>query len=373
MTILVLNAGSSSLKFNVFRDEQVLLKGTEERISSEPQALEAAFDHVFAKLRETMSGDMKIDAVGHRVVHGGDRFPEAVIIDSKVEAGIEELGSLAPLHNPHNLAGYRAARARLPEATHVAVFDTAFHHTLPPLAYNYALPAEYLAGMKIRRYGFHGISHRYVSARFAELLDRPLTDLKLITCHLGNGCSICAIQNGQSIDTSMGFTPLEGLVMGTRTGDLDAGAILYLIMQQGKTPEEVFHLVNYQSGLLGLSGDSNDMRDLVERAGEGDPRAVLAIDVFCYRVKKYIGAYLAAMNGADAVIFTAGIGENAPAIRALICEGLDNLGISLDAGANRVAGSEARQIGDAKVPVWVIPTNEERMIARDTEALTQRG
>jgi acetate kinase len=368
MTILVLNAGSSSLKFHVFRDEQVLLKGTEERISSEPEALEAAFDRVFDRIRDT-----KIDAVGHRVVHGGDRFSNAVIIDSKVEAGIEELCSLAPLHNPHNLAGYRAARARLPDATHVAVFDTAFHHTLPPLAYNYALPAEYLAAMKIRRYGFHGISHRYVSTRFAELVNRPATELKLITCHLGNGCSVCAVRNGQSIDTSMGLTPLEGLVMGTRSGDIDAGAILHLIMEQGKTPEEVFHLVNYQSGLLGLSGGSNDMRDLIDRSGKGDPRAELAIEVFCYRVRKYLGAYLAALNGADAVIFTAGIGENAAEVRALICEELDNLGIALDAAANASAGGETRQIGYSKVPVWVIPTNEELMIARDTWALTQRG
>jgi acetate kinase len=372
MTILVLNAGSSSLKFHVFRDGRVLFKGTEERISSEPQALEAAFDRVFAKIADT-----KIDAVGHRVVHGGDKFLTAVVIDSKVEAGIEELCSLAPLHNPHNLEGYRAARARLPDATHVAVFDTAFHHTLPPLAYNYALPVEYMAALKIRRYGFHGISHQYVSGRFAELTKRPVTEVRLITCHLGNGCSVCAIERGQSIDTSMGLTPLEGLVMGTRSGDIDAGAVLHLIMQQGKTAEEVFHLLNYQSGLLGLSGDSNDMRDLIERAGKGglpgDARAELAIDVFCYRMKKYIGAYLAAMNGVDAVIFTAGIGENAAEVRALICEGLDSLGISLDDAANGRAGNEPRQIGYSKIPVWVIPTDEELMIARETESLIEAG
>jgi acetate kinase len=304
-------------------------------------------------------------------VHGGDRFLQSTIIDESVEQGIEELSGLAPLHNPHNLEGYRAARARLPEAVHVAAFDTAFHHTLPPLAYNYALPFEYLAAMKIRRYGFHGISHRYVSAHFAKLQKTPLTELKLITCHLGNGCSMCAVQYGQSVDTSMGLTPLEGLVMGTRSGDIDAGAILHLIMEQGMSPEEVFHLVNYRSGLLGLSGDSNDMRDLIERAAGADPRAALAIDVFCYRARKYIGAYFAAMNGADALIFTAGIGEHAPEIRAQICEGLDQLGITVETAANESRETTARQIGFSRVPVWVIPTNEELLIARDTAALAR--
>jgi acetate kinase len=364
MKILVLNAGSSSLKFHLFENEKLLLKDTIERVSAESDAVGEAVEQAFSKI-----GDTKIDAVGHRIVHGGDRYLQATIIDDAVEHGIEELSSLAPLHNPHNLEGYRATRARLPEAVHVAVFDTAFHHTLPPLAYTYALPFEYLAAMKIRRYGFHGISHRYVSAHFARLQGRPLAELKLITCHLGNGCSVCAIEHGESIDTSMGLTPLEGLVMGTRCGDIDAGAILHLIMEEGKSPEEVFHLVNYRSGLLGLSGDSNDMRDLVRRAAAADPRATLAIDVFCYRVKKYVGAYLAAMNGADALIFTAGIGENAAEIRAQICAGLDKLGISLDSPANERKEDGARQIGFSGTPVWVIPTNEELMIARDTAAL----
>lgn len=368
MTILVLNAGSSSLKFHLFEDEQLLLKGTVERVSSDSGAMESALDGAFGQIRKR-----KIDAVGHRVVHGGDRFLQSTIIDPAVEQGIAELSDLAPLHNPHNLECYRCARTRLPEATHVAVFDTAFHHTMPPHAYHYALPLEYTASMKIRRYGFHGISHRYVSAHFARINKTPLAGLKLITCHLGNGCSMCAIDGGESVDTSMGLTPLEGLVMGTRTGDIDAGAILHLILHEGKTAEEVSHLVNYQSGLLGLSGDSNDMRDLIQRADQADPRAALAIDVFCYRAKKYIGAYFAAMNGADAIIFTAGIGENAPEIRAQICEELDSLGITIDAEANRRTDSGARQIGFSKIPVWVIPTNEELMIARDTAALARQG
>ncbi|HYA18495.1 MAG TPA: acetate kinase [Bryobacteraceae bacterium] len=366
MTILVLNAGSSSLKFHLFDDEQLLLKGMVERISAESNATEAALDLVFERI-----GDRKIDAVGHRVVHGGDLFPQSTIIDQAVEKGIEELCDLAPLHNPHSLACYRLARARLPGVTHVAVFDTAFHHTLPPHAYHYALPLEYLASMKIRRYGFHGISHRYVSAHFARLQKTPLAALKLITCHLGNGCSMCAVDGGESVDVSMGLTPLEGLVMGTRSGDIDPGAVLHLILHEGKTPEEVFHLLNYQSGLLGLSGDSNDMRDLIERARKVDPRASLAIDVFCYRAKKYIGAYLAAMNGADAIIFTAGIGENAPEIRAQICEGLDSFGIAIDAEANARQDQGARQVGFSKIPVWVIPANEELLIARDTAALAR--
>jgi acetate kinase len=366
MNILVLNAGSSSLKFHLFEDEQLVLKGAAERVSSDSGGMEEALDQAFTRI-----GQRKVDAVGHRIVHGGDRYLQSTIIDSSVETGIEELSDLAPLHNPHNLECYRRARTRLPDATHVAVFDTAFHHTLPPRAYHYALPLEYLESMKIRRYGFHGISHRYVSAHFARLRKTPLASLKLITCHLGNGCSMCAIEGGESVDTSMGLTPLEGLVMGTRAGDIDAGAVLHLIQHEKKSPEEVSHLLNYQSGLAGLSGYSNDMRDLIERAGKADPRASLAIDVFCYRAKKYIGACLAAMNGADAIIFTAGIGENAPEIRAQICEGLESLGIAIDADANSRKEPGALQIGFSKIAVWVIPTNEELMIARDTAALAR--
>jgi acetate kinase len=363
MKILVLNAGSSSLKFHLYENEEQVVAGSVERVAS----WQAAIAEVFSRI-----GNVEIAAVGHRIVHGGDRFTRSVIIDAAVEQAIEELAELAPLHNPHNLEAYRATRERLPAAVHVAVFDTAFHQSLPPRAFAYGLPYEYLTGRKIRRYGFHGISHQYVSGRFAEVTGRPLTELRLISCHLGNGCSVCAIEYGRSVDTSMGFTPLEGLVMGTRCGDLDAGAVLHLIERGGMAPEDLAHTLNYESGLLGLSGTSNDMRDLLghdgDGAADGDKRAGLAIDVFCYRVKKYLGAYLAAMNGADAIIFTAGIGENAPEIRERICAGLDELGIEVDPAANLHVGAEARQIGFSKIPVWVIPTNEELLIARDTAA-----
>lgn len=364
MTILVLNAGSSSLKFHLFEAgpgaETLLTKGAIDRLG-DSSGLLAALDEVFRRIDGAAIG-----AVGHRVVHGGDRFTHSVVIDDAVESGIEELGALAPLHNPHNLEAIRAARRRLPEAVQVAVFDTAFHQTLPPRAYRYAIPEEYLKSKKIRRYGFHGISHRYIGTRFAEITGKPLSGLRLISCHLGNGCSICAIEDGRSVDTSMGFTPLEGLVMGTRCGDLDAGAVLHLIQNEGAAPAEVMRVLNYESGLLGLSGTSNDMRDLLGRAGRGDARASLAIEVFCYRVRKYIGSYLAAMNGADALIFTAGIGENAAEVRARICAGMDGLGIALDTAANNRGDVRERQIGFSAIPVWVIPTDEELLIARDT-------
>jgi acetate kinase len=307
-----------------------------------------------------------IHAVGHRIVHGGSRFTTSMIIDAEVEKGIDELSVLAPLHNPHNLEAVRAARVHWPDATHVAVFDTAFHHTLPPPAYAYALPYKYLTEKGIRRYGFHGISHRYVSWRFAQIHGKTRADYRMITCHLGNGCSVCAIDQGKSIDTSMGFTPLEGLVMGSRSGDVDAGAILYLITQEKLQPADVANILNKDSGLKGLSGVSNDMRDVLKKAKAGDVQARLAVDTFCYRAKKYIGAYLAAMNGADALIFTGGIGENSPEIRAQICAGLENLGIGLDAPANTSGSREDRQIGTSRVPVWVVPTEEELLIARDT-------
>lgn len=359
MKILVLNAGSSSLKFNLFETnpEQVLAQGDLERVSSFAEALKDVFQQI---------GGATVDAVGHRIVHGGDRFHESVIIDAEVEKGIDALSILAPLHNPHNLEAFRAAREHLPGVPHVAVFDTAFHHTLPPRAYVYGLPYEYLTDKKIRRYGFHGISHRYVSWRFAQLHGKQRSDYRMITCHLGNGCSVCAIDRGRSIDTSMGFTPLEGLIMGSRSGDVDAGAILHLITQEHEDPALLLQVLNGASGLKGISGISNDMRDLQHKAGEGNDRAELAIDAFCYRVRKYIGMYLAAMDGADVLIFTAGIGENAPAIRARICEGLGNLGIAVDPAANTRESRDARQIGNSKIPVWVVPTDEELLIARDT-------
>jgi acetate kinase len=366
MNILVLNAGSSSLKFDLFEgsqeaieanSERVLAKGEVERVSSMGDALGSVFQKIDGKA---------VDAVGHRVVHGGDKFHQSVIIDAEVEKQIEELSVLAPLHNPHNLEAYRAAREHLPDVPQVAVFDTAFHHTLPPRAYIYGLPYEYMTEKKIRRYGFHGISHRYVSWRFAQLQGRQRSDYRMITCHLGNGCSVCAIEYGKSIDTSMGFTPLEGLIMGTRSGDVDAGAVLHLITHEKEDPSRLLHVLNGASGLKGISGVSNDMRDLLRESDTGNERATLAVDAFCYRVRKYIGMYLAAMNGADALIFTGGIGENAGAIRAKICEGLSELGIAVDPAANESDRRDAREIGGARIPVWVVPTDEELLIARDT-------
>lgn len=375
MNVLVLNAGSSSLKFDLWEtspeqlqaDTNVLLaQGVLERLSNIPEALNTVFDIVFEKARGA-----RVDAVGHRIVHGGDRYFLATRIDAQVERDIEELGALAPLHNPHNLAGIRAARERLPLAVHVAVFDTAFHHTLPPCSYIYGLPYEYLTEKKIRRYGFHGISHRYVTRNFAELNSansggKTRGEYRLITCHLGNGCSICAVEYGKSVDTSMGFTPLEGLMMGTRSGDVDAGAILHLITHEKMGAEDVLQMLNSQSGLKGVSGVSNDMRDVLRAVGAGNERARLSVDAFCYRLRKYIGSYLAAMNGADALIFTGGIGENSAEIRSRVCDGLSNLGMGIDPVANASESHEARQIGTSAIPVWVVPTQEELLIAHDT-------
>lgn len=366
MNILVLNAGSSSLKYHLFEvtpetiaadSEQVLAQGQIERVSSMAEALRSVFGNI---------DKTRIEAVGHRVVHGGDRFQESAVIDESVEREIEELSILAPLHNPHNLEAYRAAREHLPGVPQVAVFDTAFHHTLPPRAYVYGLPYEFVTEKKIRRYGFHGISHRYVSWRFAQLHGKKRADYRMITCHLGNGCSVCAIEYGKSIDTSMGFTPLEGLIMGTRSGDVDAGAVLHLVRHEGFEPRDLSHLLNGASGIKGISGVSNDMRDVLSAARAGNERAALAVDAFCYRVRKYIGTYLAAMNGADVLIFTGGIGENSAPVRAQICEGLSNLGIALDAEVNERQSKDAREIGRSQVPVWVVPTDEELLIARDT-------
>jgi acetate kinase len=366
MKVLVLNGGSSSLKYDLWEtspemiaaDSDLLLEsGNVERVTSFDDAIRTVFEKM---------GNEPVGAVGHRVVHGGDVFLSSVIIDAGVEDAIDKLSALAPLHNPHNLAAIRAARRRLPDVPQVAVFDTAFHATLPPQSYAYALPYEYLAEKKIRRYGFHGISHRYVSWRFAQIHGKTRADYRMITCHLGNGCSVCAIDRGKSIDTSMGFTPLEGLVMGTRSGDVDAGAILYLISHEKVEPAEVLRILNGASGLKGLSGVSNDMRDVLKKAQAGDARANLAVDVFCYRVRKYIGAYLAAMNGADALIFTGGIGENSVEIRKRICSNMEGLGICLDPQANAEKAREDRMIGSSSVPVWVVPTEEELLIARDT-------
>jgi acetate kinase len=389
--ILVLNSGSSSLKFQVMEitpdRDQTLAKGMVSKIGSQDatlsfssggaksqitrpisnhdDALSAAFDLLKQAELDNIVG------VGHRVVHGGEHFQESVVITDEVIRCIEEVSSLAPLHNPHNLKGYFASRALLPEAIQVAVFDTAFHQTLPPKAFLYGIPYEYYSRDKIRRYGFHGTSHRYLCGRFAEMQGKAPDASKLITCHLGNGCSICAIDRGKSIDTSMGFTPLEGLLMGTRSGDLDPGAVMFLADHRAPDAPPLEALLNESSGLLGLSGVSNDMHDLLDAEAQGNQRAELALQVFCYRVTKYIGAYFVALGGADAVIFSAGIGENAPAIRARICEPLAAIGIRLDEPRNLAAIGKEATIGaeDASPRVFVIPANEELLIARDTMRL----
>jgi acetate kinase len=364
MKILVLNAGSSSLKYALYemsrKAERLLGEGLIERVTSMSDALRAAFDALAPSL-----GGEAVAGVGHRIVHGGT-YPDSVVIDAEVERAIEELSRLAPLHNPHNLAAYRAAKQHLPDAVHVAVFDTAFHQTLPRHAYAYAMEQDYLNARKIRRYGFHGISHRSVALRFAKLHGKPPEEFRLLVCHLGNGCSVCAVDRGRSIDTSMGFTPLEGLVMGTRTGDMDASALLHLILHEGEDPATLLRTLNRGSGLKALSGVSNDMRDILRAVDEGNEKARFALDMFCYRAKKFIGAYIAAMNGADALVFTGGIGEHAAPVRAGICAGLDGLGITIDSTLNNAESKAARRIGASRVAVWVIPTEEQILIARDT-------
>jgi acetate kinase len=371
MKILVLNAGSSSLKYALYETspgaaasdaDQLLGEGLVERVTSMAEAIKTAFDAL-----STALGGEDVSGVGHRVVHGGN-YPGSTIIDAAVESSIESLCELAPLHNPHSLEAYRAARAHLPNAIHVAVFDTAFHQTIPPRAHAYAIPAEYVSDGKIRRYGFHGISHRSVMLRFAKTQGKSPADLRLVICHLGNGSSVCAVDRGRSVDTSMGFTPLEGLVMGTRSGDVDASALLHLILREGKDPSTLLHDLNNKSGLLAISGVSNDMRDVLIAADSGNGRARAAVDAFCYRAKKFVGGYIAAMNGADALIFTAGIGEHAAAIRAGICEGLDRLGIAVEPALNQAKSTAARCIGRSSISVWVVPTEEQLLIARDTLA-----
>ena len=369
MKILVLNAGSSSLKYALYEtspeavasdSDRLLGEGLIERVTSMSDALRTAF----AELAPALGGEA-VTGVGHRVVHGGT-FPGSIVIDASVERAIDELSALAPLHNPHSLAAYRAAREHLPKAIHVAAFDTAFHQTLPRHAFAYAMAPEYLTEKRIRRYGFHGISHRSVALRFAKLHSKPVDQFRLVICHLGNGCSVCAVDRGRSVDTSMGFTPLEGLVMGTRSGDVDASALLYLISHEGEDPAALLHELNNASGLQAISGVSNDMRDILKAADSGNGNARFAVDMFCYRAKKFIGAYIAAMNGADALIFTAGIGEHSAPVRAGICAELDQLGIAIEPALNNAESHEARRIGNSPVAVWVIPTEEQLMIARDT-------
>jgi acetate kinase len=394
MKLLVVNCGSSSLKFNLFdtADETKNARGAVEKIGEEGTSLvyrsskgettrelpkgdhREAFAAVVEALTAENSGaidsPVEVSAVGHRVVHGGDKYSHSVIITDEVIEEIENAAELAPLHNPVNLIGINEAKRVFPNATHVAVFDTAFHQTLPPYAYLYGLPYEYYEQKRIRRYGFHGTSHAYVSLKAAEHLKRPYNELEMIICHLGNGASICAVDHGRSVDTSMGLTPTEGLIMGTRCGDIDAAVLLHLMRTDALDHRELDQLINKQSGLKGLSGISNDMREIETAANDGDHRALLAFKTFCYRVRKYIGAYVAAMDGLDVLVFTGGIGQGSAGVRSLACQGLGHMGISIDEKKNLVARGfeEARDISspDAPVRVLVVPTDEERMIARET-------
>jgi acetate kinase len=410
MNVLVLNCGSSSLKFQIISTnleqiannaDQRLAEGQIERIggagvltftaigkksqrSAAPiRDIRAAIETVLRWIAESaeiegINSLADIQAVGHRVVHGGEKFKESVIITDEVLRGIEDCIELAPLHNPANIKGIQAAREIFGKAIpQAAIFDTAFHQTLPETSYLYAIPYQLYRRHKIRRYGFHGTSHRYIAYRYRTINNIPRPNVNVITLHLGNGCSIAAIKGGNSIDTSMGLTPLEGLVMGTRSGDLDAAILEFISAKEGLNINEIESMLNKQSGLLGISGLTNDMRELLAEAEEsGDRRARLAIEIFCYRVRKYIGAYLAAMNGAEAIIFGGGIGENSAQIRALVCQDLAWLGVEIDAKKNEslTRGGEGIISTDlSRLKVWVIPTNEELLIARDTVRLIKTG
>ena len=397
MNVLVINAGSSSLKYQLLNPDtqEILAKGLCERIGidgkftykptgktavkaadvampTHSEAIQAVLNALVDKDNGVIASMKEIDAVGHRVVHGGEKFAKSVRITDEVMATIEECNPLAPLHNPANIIGIRACQQLMPGTPMVAVFDTAFHQTMPPVAYTYALPYEYYEQDKVRRYGFHGTSHKYVSQRAAAMLGKPIEELKLISCHLGNGSSITAIDGGKSVDTSMGFTPLAGLPMGTRAGDLDAGILQYLMNKHGMNIDEMLNVLNKKSGVEGISAISSDFRDLENAEAQGNQRAELALRVFDYSVKKYIGAYAAAMGGVDAVIFTAGVGENGPETRESACAGLEFLGIKIDPEKDKVRGKEMDvSADDAKVRVLVIPTNEELMIAMDTAAIVK--
>lgn len=390
--ILAINAGSSSLKFQLIDlpEETVVTKGLVERIGLEDGIFTISVngekvtltqdipDHGVAVqilLDQLISQGIiksfdEIDGVGHRVVHGGEAFSDSVLITPEVLKEIENVSELAPLHNPANVTGIKAFQEILPNVPHVAVFDTAFHQTMPESSYLYSLPYEYYKKYGIRKYGFHGTSHKYVTQRAAELMGKQIEDLRLISCHLGNGASIAAVQGGKSIDTSMGFTPLAGLTMGTRSGDVDPALIPYIMEKTGQSAEEVINVFNKKSGMLGITGFSSDLRDIEEAAKEGNDRAELALKVFASHIHKYIGAYAARMNGVDAIIFTAGIGENSDTIRELVLTGLEYMGVYWDKDLNKGRGEE-RFISYpfSPVKVMVIPTNEEVMIARDTVRL----
>ncbi|MFI5166623.1 MAG: acetate kinase [Thermoanaerobaculales bacterium] len=401
MKVLVLNCGSSSVKFQVIEtslemieanSDRMLARGGVEKIGLSDSRLSievpgrktyqefaeilehrAAVEHVLRVLvhpeHGILSNVQEIEAAGHRMVHGGEKFASSVLVNAEVEAMLEECVVLAPLHNPHNLRGLAAARSLLPDVPQVAVFDTAFHQSMPPKAFIYGLPYELYRRHAIRRYGFHGTSHRFVSIRTALLLGRPLEELRIVTCHLGNGCSMAAVSGGRSVDTSMGFTPLEGLLMGTRSGDLDAAILPWVMAMEELTLSQLNAMLNKHSGLFGISSVSSDMREIEAACAAGNKRAQLAFDVFCYRIKKYIGAYAAAMDGLDAVTFTGGIGENSASVRETSLAGLAFLGVELDEEANRKAPRGQEVVVSrpgSRAAAVVIPTNEERVIARDT-------
>jgi len=400
MKILVLNSGSSSLKYQLIdsETEQVLAKGLAERIGLDGGKIkyesaanggaevdvdmpdhDKAMDHVFELLTDPEKGAVasidEISAVGHRVVHGGEKFKESIKVDEGIVNEIDKLSALAPLHNPPNLKGIRACMRLMPGVPQVAVFDTAFHATMPPYAYTYALPYSYYTDYGVRRYGFHGTSHRFVTRQAQKMLQEAGFDpaqTRIVTCHLGNGCSMAAVKGGKVVDTSMGMTPVEGLVMGTRSGDLDPAILIHLVREIGCSVDEIDNIINKKSGLLGVTGISSDMRDVEEAAASGNERADLALSVFCYRIRKYIGAYSAAMGGLDAVVFTGGIGENSAIVRAKACQGLEFLGVELDEEKNAaLQGKVEINKPGGKVKILIVPTNEELMIARETAQVVE--
>lgn len=398
MIIFVVNCGSSSIKYQLLNmnGEQVLAKGLIERIGMEGSVLkhtptgkytvdisaeipdhsvgiQMALDALTNEEYGVIDSMDEIDAVGHRVVHGGERFTDSVLISDDVLNGIEACAEIAPLHNPPNLYGIKACMRLMYNTPQVAVFDTAFHQTMPKVAYLYGLPYEMYVKYGLRRYGFHGTSHKYVAQQAAEMMGEHMSDLRFITCHLGNGASIAAIKYGKSIDTSMGYTPLEGLVMGTRSGEIDPAIIPFLMEKENMNAQQIDDYLNRRSGILGISGLSSDFRDLESAANRGDERSQLAIDIFAYKVKKYIGGYVAAMGGVDAIIFTAGLGENSPFMRDKICNGLEYLGTRIDPELNNLRGKQMEiSIKRARVKIFVIPTNEELVIARDTLNICRR-
>ncbi|AZK47213.1 acetate/propionate family kinase [Paenibacillus lentus] len=400
MKVLVINAGSSSLKYQLYdmTDESVLAKGLVERIGMDSSILThkptgkeevtevsdilehtTAIRKVLEKLTHKEHGVLQaideIEAVGHRVVHGGEAFKGSALITGEVKSEIRRLFDLAPLHNPACMMGIQAAEANLPNVPQTVVFDTAFHQTMPEKAYLYAIPKVLYKKHRVRRYGFHGTSHEYVSHTAAEFLGQKIEDLKIITCHIGNGASLTAVKDGVSVDTSMGMTPLEGLIMGTRSGDLDPAVVPFVMNKEELTINEVNSMLNKHSGLLAISGSSSDMRDITDGMEADEPNATLAFEMYEYRLRKYIGSYAAAMNGVDVIVFTAGVGENSAIVREKVCENLTYLGVEIDLELNKIRSGDPRRIStpNSKVEVLVIPTNEELVIARDTHRIVKEG